>query len=179
MIPQTPGIDHPVWQGHVSTADIGTMLYIQGHRPLEHWLHHTARFIEAFEVLTNSPMQDEWFGDFTPTVRGAPVDWMASVRGAFLFNWWSHIVFVPRDPEDVRVSSWSREERDSLDRLLSNEVGREQRAREVAAAARFEAEAGSNEDLPPSGFVSWSPTGSASEGDAASTAAASDQEPNA
>ena len=88
-------------------------------------------------------------------------------------------MFVPRDPEDVRVSSWSREERDSLDRLLSNEIGREQRARDGAAAARFEAEAGTNEDLPSRGFASWSPAGSASEGDAASTAAASDQEPNA
>ena len=88
-------------------------------------------------------------------------------------------MFVPRGPENVRVSAWSREERDSLDRWLSNEIGREQRAREVAAAARFEAEAGSNEDLPSRGFVSWSPTGSASEGEGASTAAASDQEQNA
>ena len=26
VIPQTPGIDHPVWQDRVSFADIGTML---------------------------------------------------------------------------------------------------------------------------------------------------------
>ena len=85
-------------------------------------------------------------------------------------------MFVPRDPANVRVSAWSREERDSLDRWLSNEIGREQRAREVAAAVRFEAEAGSNEELPSRGFVSWSPTGSASVGEAASTEAGSDQE---
>ena len=154
------------------------MLYIQGNRPLLHWLHHTARFIEAFEVTT-SPMQHEWLHEFTPTVRGAPVDWTASVRRAFLFNWWNHIMFVPRDPENVRVSQWSREERESLERWLSNEIGREQRARELAAAARFAAAAGSNDTLPTRGFVRWSPTGSASEAEAASTVAASEQDEDA
>ena len=119
-IPQTPGIDHPVWQDHVSEADIGTMLSIQGQRPLEHWLHHTARFREAFEMPTNSPWRDGFFDEYTPMVRGAPVDWNGRVRSAFLFNWWNHIVFVPTDPDNVNVSSWSGEERDSLDRWRSN-----------------------------------------------------------
>ena len=176
VIPQTPGIDHPVWQDHVSFADIGTLLYIQGNTPLQHWLHHTARFTEAFEVLTLSPMQHESYDEFTPTVRGARVAWTASVRGAFLFNWWNHIEFVPRDPDNMRVSQWSREESESLDRWLDNEVGRIQRSRDQAAAVRFAAVAGSNDALPTRGFVSWSPTGSASEAEAASTEAASDQD---
>ena len=65
-IPQTPGIDHPVWQDHVSEADIGTMLSIQGQKPLEHWLHHTARFWEAFEMLTNQRWRECVFDEYTP-----------------------------------------------------------------------------------------------------------------
>ena len=45
VIPQTPGIDHPVWQDHVSFADIGTLLYNHGITPLQLCLHHSARFI--------------------------------------------------------------------------------------------------------------------------------------
>ena len=145
---------------------------------MEHWLHHTATFRTAFEMLTNQMWRTCFMDEYTPTVRGAPVEWNGRVRSAFLFNWWNYIVFVPTDPDNVNVSSWSGEERGPLDRWLSNEIGREQRGRDDAAAARYEAEAGSNEDLPSRGLVSWSPAGSASEGDVTSTAAASDHESN-
>ena len=59
---------------------------------------------------------------------------------------------------------------------VQQRIGDEQRNRDEAARARYEAEVGSNGALPSRGFERWSPTGSISDEDCASTAAASDIE---
>ena len=178
-IPQTPGPDHaawlrvfpdhPAWLDPIS--DVGTMLHFQGDTPSEYWLHHTATFVEAFELLTNTPMRNEWLHEYTPMVQGAPVEWRQSLRSAFLYNWWNYIMFAPREQEIVRTAEGSRAEGDPR----IDERGRAQRAREVAATVRFEAGAGLYEPLPPRGLASWSPSGSATADDAA-TDVASDLE---
>ena len=69
----------------------------------------------------NEPWRDELAEQYTPTVRGTPVEWSGRVRDAMLFNWGNHIIFAPtggnsRDEDEANPTMEADQEKDEKKR---------------------------------------------------------------
>ena len=126
------------------------------------------------------PWMEEYENHFSPMVDGRTMRWLG-VIGAL---WPANIIYHRLPYLALEPGEWAMDlipqtpgaDHPVWQAAVQQRIGDEQRHRDAAARARYEAEVGSNVALPSRGFVRWSPTGSITDEDCASTAAASDNE---
>jgi hypothetical protein len=158
----------------------GILMAIRGDAPAVYRVPSHANYREAFATLTAMPWMEEYENHFSPMVDGRTMRWFG-LLGAL---WPANIIYhrlpylTPEPGEWVMdvIPQTPGADHPVWQAAVQQRIGDEQRNRDEAARARYEAEVGSNGALPSRGFERWSPTGSISDEDCASTAAASDIE---
>ncbi len=135
---------------------------------------------EAFATRTAMPWMDEYEIHFCPMVDGRAMRWLGLLGALRPAN----IIYHRLPDLTSELGEWVLDvipqtpgaDHPVWQAAVQQRIGDEQRNRDEAARARYEAEAGSNGALPSRGFARWSPTGSITDADCASIAAASDHE---
>jgi hypothetical protein len=158
----------------------GILMAIRGDAPAVYRVPSHANYREAFATLTAMPWMEEYENYFCPMVDGRTMSWLGLLGALRPAN----IIYHRLSDLTPELGEWVLDvipqtpgaDHPVWQAAVQQRIGDEQRNRDEAARARYEAEVGSNGALPSRGFERWSPTGSISDEDCASTAAASDIE---